>query len=112
MNLIDLRLPKKSKKELSKTMVMDQPKFPYGFQLRFDSEQVEKFPQLKDVKKGAKFLVKGVGEVTGWDKSDRQGGKENYSVEIQLQKVALSSASTKSDTLIGAIEKSKNGKLK
>jgi hypothetical protein len=117
MELISLELPKKTKKELKTEMMPaklgdEGPKYPYGFELRFESEQIEKFPELKDAKKGTKFIIRGIGEVTGWNKSDQKGGKERYSATLQLQKVALSTTSEKKSTLIGDIEKSKKGEIK
>lgn len=113
MNLVDLKLPKKSEKELKKVMTMDQPRYPYGFQLRFDSEQVKKLPQLEKVKIGEKVTIQGVGEVVEVRKVDRQKEDNQFSVEIQLKQIGVEGSSPKkNDTLIGAIEKAKKGQLK
>jgi hypothetical protein len=112
MNLVDLRLPKKSKKELTKGMEVDQPKYPYGFQLRFDSEQIKKLPQLEKVKIGEKVTIQGIGEVMEVRKVDRQKEDNQFSVEIQLKQIGVEGSSPKKDTLIGAIEKAKKGDLK
>jgi hypothetical protein len=107
VELIDLRLTKKSKKELNKGMEIDQPKYPYGFQLRFDSEQVAKLPQLEKVKIGEKVTIQGIGEVVEVRKVDRQKENNQFSVEIQLKQIGVEGS-----TLIGAIEKGKKGELK
>lgn len=113
MNLVDLRLPKKSKKELTKEVEIDQPKYPYGFQLRFDSEQVKKLPQLEKVKIGEKVTVNAIGEVIEVRKVDRQKEDNQFSVEIQLKQIGVQGSSPKkNDTLIGEIEKAKKGELK
>jgi hypothetical protein len=113
MNLVDLRLPKKSEKELKKTMEVDQPKYPYGFQLRFDSEQIAKLPQLEKVKIGEKVTVNAIGEVVEVRKVDRQKEDNQFSVEIQLKQIGVQGSSPKKDeSLIGAIEKAKKGQLK
>jgi len=113
MNLVDLKLPKKSKKELNKTMEVDQPEYPYGFLLRFDSEQIAKLPQLEKVKIGEKVTIQGIGEVIEVRKVDRQKEDNQFSVEIQLKQIGVEGSSPKkNDTLIGAIEKAKKGELK
>ena len=111
MDLTSLLLPKKSKKEVNKEATIEQPKYPYGFQLRFDSEQIDKLPQLEKVKIGEKVNVQAIGEVMEVRKVDRQNDKKQFSVEIQLQQIGVESTSTKKekDTLIGAIERSKKG---
>lgn len=113
MNLVDLKLPKKTKKELNKTVGIEQPKYPYGFQLRFDSEQIKKLPQLEKVKIGEKVTVQGIGEVMEVRKIDRQNDDNQFSVEIQLKQIGVEGSSPKkNDTLIGEIEKAKKGELK
>lgn len=116
MNLVDLKLAKKSKKELKKNMevAVDQPAYPYGFQLRFDAEQIKKLPQLEKMKMGEKVTVNAVGEVIEVRKVERQNKDNDFSVEIQLKQIAVqgSAAKKKDESLIGAIEKSKKGELK
>lgn len=113
MNLVDLKLPKKTKKELNQGMEIDQPKYPYGFQLRFDPEQIKKLPQLEKVKIGEKVTIQGIGEVIEVRKVERQKEDGQFSVEIQLKQIGVEGSTPKKDeTLIGAIEKAKKGELK
>lgn len=116
MNLVDLKMPKKSKVELKKDMMptmSSQEQYPYGFRLSFGTEQMPKFPQLEKVKVGEKVGIQGIGEIMEVRKVDRQGDKNQFSIEIQLQKVGVKSGSSKKDeSLIGAIEKAKKGQLK
>lgn len=113
MNLVDLKLPKKTKKELNKGIEIEQPVYPYGFQLRFDAEQIKKLPQLEKVKIGEKVTIQGIGEVIEVRKVDRQKQDNQFSVEIQLKQIGVEGSSPKkNDTLIGAIEKAKKGELK
>jgi hypothetical protein len=113
MNLVDLKLPKKTKKEMNKVMEMEQPRYPYGFQLRFDAEQVAKLPQLEKVKIGEKVTIQGIGEVIEVRKVERQKQDGQFSVEIQLKQIGVQGSSPKkNETLIGAIEKAKKGELK
>jgi len=115
VNLIDLKIPKKTKKELKESMAVPSlgEEYPYGFRLSFGTEQMPKFPQLEKVKVGEKVGIQGIGEIMEVRKVDRQGDKNQFSVEIQLHKVGVKSGSSKKDeSLIGAIEKAKKGQLK
>ena len=111
MELKDLKIPKKTKKELKETnaaMTVESEKYPYGMRLTFDTELMVKFPELEKVKAGDKVNFSGIGEVIMVRKVDRQGdNKQDYSTEIQIQKLGVESL--KKDTLIGAIERSKKG---
>ena len=115
MNLIDLRLPKKTKKELKADTMpsLSSEEYPYNFRLSFGTEQMPKFPQLEKVKIGEKVGIQGIGEIMEVRKVDRQGDKNQFSIEIQIQKIGIKSGSSKKDeSLIGAIEKAKKGQLK
>ena len=112
MELKDLKIPKKTKKELkestSSPSLGEQEKYPYGMRLTFDTELMTKFPELEKVKAGDKVNLSGIGEVIMVRKVDRQGDKkQDYSTEIQIQKLGIEPP--KKDTLIGAIERSKKG---
>jgi len=116
VELIDLELPKKTKKELKADMMpstgIEGPKYPYGLQIRFESEQVAKLPQLEKVKIGENLTIQATGEVTEIRMNEQKEGKKKYTVEVQLKKVGIQEPSGKKDTLIGAIEKAKKGELK
>jgi hypothetical protein len=111
VELKDLKVPKKTKKELKEMTapILGEPdKYPYGMRLTFDTELMTKFPELEKVKAGDKVNLSGVGEVIMVRKVDRQGDKkQDYSTEIQIQKLGVEPP--KKDTLIGAIERSKKG---
>lgn len=115
MNLVDLKIPKKSKAELKKenspTVIGGGEKYPYGFRFTFGTDQIDKFPQLKGVRIGEKIGISGIGEVMEVRKVDRQGEDNQFSVEVQLQKVGVQTKK-KDQSLGGAIEKSKKGELK
>lgn len=115
MEMVDLKLPKKTKKELKEDMgpltIGNQEKYPYGMRLSFNTELIPKFPELEKVKVGEKVKIVGIGEVMEVRKVDRQGDKNQFSVEIQIQKLGVQGTSEKKSTLIGDIEKSKKGTL-
>lgn len=117
MNLVDLKIPKKSRAQLKKenmpAAIGGEEKYPYGFRFTFGREQINKFPQLKGVTVGEKIGLSGIGEVIEVRKIDRQGYDNQFSVEVQIQKVGVKTkTSGKKESLIGAIEKSKKGELK
>lgn len=91
MKMIDLKIPKKSKKEMEATkpaIGMDEgDRYPYGMQLRFESEQVDKMPNLEKLKVGQKVSVEGAGEVTSIRMNEEKDGKKRYTVEVQLHEV-------------------------
>jgi len=96
MKLIDMKLPKKTKKELKgeypSVRQENQDRWPYGLQLRFETEQVELMPSLKDYKVGDKIIVMAEASVTEVRMSETQSTdkdkKTRYTVELQIEQVA------------------------
>ena len=91
MALVDMKLPKKSKKEM-KTECMPcetsgQDRWPYGLQIRFQKEQVVKIPVLAGLRVGDTVNIQGVGSVTFIRVSEKQNGKEDHDVEVQIEKI-------------------------
>jgi hypothetical protein len=87
--LIDMKLPKKTTKELKSECAPmragEQDRWPYGLQLRFEKEQVEKIQSLKGLVVGQKVNVAAIGCVTSVRQSERQGGGKDHSIEIQIE---------------------------
>lgn len=96
MKLIDMKLPKKTKKELKEEMATmplggAQPEYPYGMELRFEKEQIEKIKILKSIKANADVKIHAEGfvkEVRIVDTADEKRSRQ--SVEIQITKLAIS----------------------
>jgi len=96
MELIDMKLPKKSAEELKKENIpissSEQDRWPYGLQLRFETEQVDLMPSLKEYKVGDKINVIAVASVTEVRQSETQSTDESkktrYTVELQIEQVA------------------------
>jgi len=109
--LVDMKLPKKSKEELAtaKQPELPQDQWPYGLQLRFESEQVDKLPQLEKVEIGERVMVTGVGEVTSIRMSERKQGKKDWSVEVQIQKIGIDTVEKKKESLGDAIKRHQKG---
>jgi len=95
MKLIDMMLPKKSKEELQKENIpMDigkQDKWPYGLQLRFETEQIEKIPLLKDYKVGDRVIIMAEASVIEVRMSETQATGDNkvqHIVALQVEQIA------------------------
>ena len=88
MKMIGLKLPKKSNEiATAEAPKVDRDQWPYGMQLRFESEQVDKMPHLEKMKVGQKVEVMGMGEVTSIHMREESGGKKKYTIEVQLHEV-------------------------
>ncbi len=95
MNLVDLKLPRKSEKERSKVNAsMDQPTYPYWSRFSIEDEQIGKFPGLEKSKLGDKVVLNGIGEVVEVRKVDRQNEKNTFTVEVQMKKISIEPSKT------------------
>ena len=94
--MVDMKMPKKSKPEMEKECCVGpsaaQDRWPYGLQIRFEKEQIDKLPSLVEYKVGDKVSVTAEGTVTAIRMSERQGGDPDHTVEIQLEKVGCEPA--------------------
>lgn len=96
MELVDMKLPKSKKEDHIARCAPDcessQDKWPYGLQLRFETEQVEKMPDLKNYKVGDRIDVTAEASVTEVRMSETQSTnsdkKVRYTVELQVEKIA------------------------
>lgn len=98
MEMVNLKLSVKTEKEMKDSCEPcrssdSQPRYPYGLQLRFEKEQIDKIPSLMEYKVGDKVIITAEAEVTEVRKIERQtsGIKKNqddYTVEMQVKQVA------------------------
>lgn len=91
MELVDLKLPKLSKKELTAECAVSPDngdRWPWGLQIRFEKEQIEKMPGLVDFKVGDRVLIQAEACVTSIRVSERQNGKEDHTIEMQIEQIA------------------------
>ncbi|MCK4525965.1 hypothetical protein KAW18_01235 [candidate division WOR-3 bacterium] len=99
MKLIDVKLPKKTKAELKSDCQPigygDEDRWPYGLRISFEKEQIAKMPEVGKLKVGDRVSVSGMGKVTLVRMSERRGGEDEHNVEIQIERVAVSSSSSK-----------------
>lgn len=92
MSLTSVKLKKKSKVELKKLMeptmgYEGQEEWPYGLQLCFEKEEIEKLPSLKKLKVGDSVKVSAEGNVMSVRISERQVGSDDHSIRIQLKEI-------------------------
>ena len=114
MKMVDLKLPKKTKEEMKgETMpaVSEGERWPYNLQLRFETEQIDKLPHLKNMKIGQKVVIQGEGEVTELRMSERKEGKESWTVEVQLHEVGCEGKKKEeSESMMNALSRSKKAR--
>lgn len=95
MKLTDVKLPKKTKSELKDECPSigyeERDRWPYGLQIRFEKEQITKMPEVAKLKVGDTVSVSGTGKVISVRMSERRGGQDDHSVEIQIEQVGVSS---------------------
>lgn len=98
MNMTDMKIPKKTKKEMEESMrpsvgYEDQDRYPYGLCLNFGKEEVEKIKSLQGLNAGDQVKVEGMGyvkEVSISESGDGKGKeKTRHRVEIQITSVGV-----------------------
>ena len=100
MKLISMKLPKKTKAELKTEMApsLDREEYPWGLQLDFNKEQIEKLASLQGVQVGTMMNIDALGKVTRVEITDREKDRTRHTVQIQIQKIALSPKSEQKAT--------------
>jgi len=98
MELVDMKLPKKTKEELKANVlpVSEQNRWPYGLQLRFEKDQITRIPSLIDYKIGERVLVQAEAIVTYIRVSEQQSEESERSITLQIEKIACEPAVKKS----------------
>lgn len=94
MKLTDVKLPKKTKAKLKtecQPIGPDEDRWPYGLRLEFEREQVAKMPEVAKLKVGDTVSVAGIGKVISIRMSEWRNDQDSHNVEIQIEKVGVSS---------------------
>jgi hypothetical protein len=88
-----MKLPKATVKETKMTDApiasLNQERWPYGLRINFEKEQIDKMPALAGLKVGDVVSIDAIGCVTSVRISERQEGKKDHSVEIQIEQVGI-----------------------
>lgn len=91
--MIDLKIPKKTKKEREKEMIgyySNEDKYPWGTRLDFNKEEIDKIKALKTAKAGDKVSISAIGKITRVEVTDAENGRSRHQVQIQVQKIEIS----------------------
>ncbi len=93
MQMMDMKLPKKNKKEMMEGAAIssadDQDRYPYGLRLRFENEQFDKIDSLSQLNVGDKVTIQATGMVIECRQSERQGNERDRSCEVQITNVGV-----------------------
>jgi len=102
MEMTSVKLPKKSKsdmKTLANPVDMEQDQYPYGMRIRFETEQVNSVPGMKDLDTKDKVKLVATCSVISKSTNKEAGGKERISVELQIEEVGVTSAKGESNSM-------------
>ena len=93
MKMVDLKLPKKSKKEKqaeTASIEMPEEKYPWGLQLRFGDESLDKLGvDLSKISINDEVEGRIMGKVIEVSQGESQGDGVRRSMEIQLTKIGF-----------------------
>jgi hypothetical protein len=92
MEMVDMKLPKRKKEDMKTAgMPMDMPQdqWPYGLKITLEKEQIDKLPSVKGYNVGDYVFIEAEACVVSMRKSEQKGGKDHYSVELQIEKISL-----------------------
>ena len=99
MKLVDMKLPKRSKKELENMEapmgMNEQDRWPYGLQIRFEKEEIKKLPSIVDKQVGDKCVIYAEATITSVRQSERRDGSKDHTIEMQIEKIDVKPKITK-----------------
>lgn len=94
MKLASMKI-KKSDRETSpsKSIAMDEPAYPYGLEVRLDTDALKKLGILDKLPKVGKGMkLEALVDVTSVSENDRKGGGKSCNVTLQITDLGLSAA--------------------
>jgi len=92
MELVNMKMKKKTiKNGAPEAIATKEPddQYPYNLKIRFETEQVNKIPGMKEMETGTKVRIIGTGVITSKSEDKRQGGEDRISIEVQIENVAV-----------------------
>jgi len=92
MALVDLKIPKKTQKEMEKGSMpieSEREQYPYGARLDFNKSEVDKIKILQTIQAGAMVEIKAKAKVTSVRTDDTEKGRKRHNVEIQIHKIDI-----------------------
>lgn len=104
----NLKLSKQDRKECDTNVALGGkhkgPQYPYGFELRIENGMVEKLG-LSDLDVEDVVSVMGVGKVVSKSVNEKEGGKKEQYLFIQIQKVDIGKDKDLKDRIKGKVAK-------
>lgn len=103
MALTDMKLPKKSKKELKEEGVigpstMDQAEYPYGLSITLENEALDKLGiDIADYSVDQDVKIIAAGCVTRVSSESMKKGKDRRSLQVQIEAMDIGDASDELD---------------
>ncbi len=94
MKMVNVKLEKKSKKELAKEgmvtqSTMERDEYPWNLRVRFETEQVKKIEGMEELDTKDKVRMVAMCSVTSKSINKKSDGKDSVSVELQIEEVGM-----------------------
>lgn len=89
--LVDLAMTPQEQEDCGMVMgaADTAPRYPWGMKLRFTKAEIEKLKLSDNVNVGDLFDARIFGTVTSVSKCQRSDGTDDYSIEIQCEKMSV-----------------------
>lgn len=109
--MIDLKLPKKSKETMGPVAV-ESPKeeYPYGLRITISNEIFDRFKDLDSLDTGAYVKIVANGCVVSKRSNKVKGGKQDNSIEIQLEEMDVTETKSEEKMSISEFMAARNKK--
>lgn len=90
MKLVDMKVPKKDKKDAKESPEMDKNDYPWGLRVDLDKDSVKRLGlDISKMKVGGKMSLSAEVEVSGIHSDVTVRGEENERVDLQITSMAL-----------------------
>ena len=114
MQLVDMKRPKKTKKELAANyppVPEEDDQYPYGLRIGLNKEEISKIKGLDKIPPGATVNITAVGKIIEMAITNKDKEKTRHRIEIQIQQIGISgSGKMDKDEADAAFEKGASGK--
>jgi hypothetical protein len=90
--------PKESQDQYGMSAVSDSPAYPYGLEIRLDSESIKKLDLKSLPQVGSNLMVTARVEVTSVSSNDSKEGGKNHCVSLQITDMELGAEKEESST--------------
>ncbi len=97
MKLKSMKLVKKDLPKLKETVMADRPRYPYGLTLHLENEAMEKLGMEALPEVGKSMVLMAKVKVESVSQSEREKGKVQRSMSIQITDMALGKEEKKSN---------------